>query len=179
MIYEDFLNEDSEEEQLERTRKVAAALAATLVALEEAEKYTTKYKVIDRRPNEVRVRDEVVKQIRKIASDKPQLFKKMYRLGVAEFDELKGLISPGLEQYRKYTLHPIPSEIYLAVCLRWLAGGSYHDLSFGYNLPDNTIHQIVFKVLKLINSTVDNIRFPIDDEVALQKLSDEFNRYTN
>lgn len=65
------------------------------------------------------------------------------------------------------------------MALRWLAGGSYLDLSFGYNLPDIMIHTYVFKVLNLINQTVRIVRFPIDDEVALQKLLEEFNQFTN
>jgi hypothetical protein len=46
--------------------------------------------------------------------------------------------------------------------IRWLAGGSYIDLSFGYDLPSNVIHEYIFEVLQAIDDSVDNIRFSLN-----------------
>jgi hypothetical protein len=176
-----FLNDDEdekvEEEALRKKRLVCTV--AVLTCILGADEYTPEYKVVGRRPNEYRDRETALNQIKRIAAEKPHFFKRMYRLGVPEFYELLALISPHLEKTSKHSTNPIPPEVYLAITLRWLAGGSFLDLAFGYNLPDNAIHTYVFKVLNLIDRELKNINFPIDDEEELQRLSEEFDRFTN
>jgi hypothetical protein len=65
---------------------------------------------------------------------------------------------------------PIHPEIALCVALRFLAGASYLDLAFAYEISTQTVHVLVWKVLDVLNDTLDNIRFPIDDVEKLQAL---------
>jgi len=61
-----------------------------------------------------------------------------------------------------------------AVTLRWLAGVSYLDLAWGYELPHNTIHSYFYEVLEAIDSTHDNINFPINDMEKLIEIEQGF-----
>ena len=56
--------------------------------------------------------------------------------------------------------------VQLAVCLRMLAGGSYLDISFGYDVGHSSVYTIFKKVLEAIDKRVDNIKFPYKSEEA-------------
>ena len=131
-----------------------------------------KYKVENRLPNLVRVSDwgRVVDRINRIAINKPSLFKKMYRLHVDDFFALLNRIAPLITRTLKHRRRSVPVILKLAVSLRWLAGGSYLDLSFGYELPSNVIHEYIFEVLQAIDDSVDKIRFPLNSLHELEAL---------
>ena len=110
--YLKYLMDEDEEEQecpsiLHKRLASFALLAAVVVG---AEEYTPQYRVIGKRPNEYRNREVALNQIKKIGAEKPQFFKRMYRLGVPEFNELVGLISPILMKNSKHSKNPIPAE---------------------------------------------------------------------
>jgi len=161
-----------------KKRQLAAIYAAvyTVTAVEEHNRNKTKqYSVIGRSVNTKRNRGPVTTQILLLAEQNRALFKRMYRLDVDDFFELLGKIRPSLESNQRCTDNHIDAEIYLAVALRYLAGGNYLDLAFGYNLPQNCIHQYALKVLELIDEKVDNIDFPVSDIEKLQQLESRFN----
>ena len=64
--------------------------------------------------------------------------------------------------------------IQLAITLRMLAGGSYLDIAFGYDVGLSSVHAIFKKVLVAIDNNVDNIQFPVDCEQALRDLEETF-----
>jgi hypothetical protein len=64
--------------------------------------------------------------------------------------------------------------ISLAVALRMLAGGSYLDLAFGYDIGDSTVNPILWKVINAIDKHINNIYFPLEDPVALKILEKGF-----
>ena len=43
---------------------------------------------------------------------------------------------------RKAELNDIPAETRLAITLRWLAGGSYLDICFGFGIAYGTVHSL-------------------------------------
>jgi hypothetical protein len=80
---------------------------------------------------------------------------------------------------KRKTNFSIPVVIKLASTLRFLAGGVYLDLSFGYDLDENNIHKMMFQVIKAMDDCDDpflnNIIFPTDKD-GLAKLEAGFNR---
>jgi hypothetical protein len=65
--------------------------------------------------------------------------------------------------------------IKLAMALRFLAGGIYLDIAFGYNVSYKHITEYVWEVLELLDGKLDNIQFPLDDEVKMRDLEKDFN----
>ena len=68
----------------------------------------------------------------------------------------------------------ISGIIKLAAFLRWISGGSFLDISFGYELPIGTLYTMFAEVAQAIDVNVDNINFPIDDPVKLKGLEADF-----
>jgi hypothetical protein len=64
----------------------------------------------------------------------------------------------------------VPPMIKLCCALHFLAGGSYFDISFGYDIPHNMVHFYVWQALNAINhswdSLLDNIKSPIHATAA-------------
>ena len=72
-------------------------------------------------------------------------------------------------------IHPI---IKLAIALRVLAGGSYLDIAFGYEVAENHVMSIFYDVIAAIDIVVNNITFPLDEagEEELRKKEQGFLR---
>ena len=96
----------------------------------------------------------------------------------ASFDELLTKIKPKITSDSKKALNssgsPVPAAIKLAVALRFLAGGIYLDLAFGFNLPENTIMKYVWEVYEAIDTDMNNIVFPLGNEEKLRELEKGF-----
>lgn len=73
----------------------------------------------------------------------------------------------------------VEPSIKLAVTLRWLAGGSYLDICFGYGLSTSAFYNyqngIVWKTLDIVNE-VFQIQFPVGDIEALNKIQAGFEK---
>jgi hypothetical protein len=100
-------------------------------------------------------------------------FTKLYRLNKNIFhlllNSISCLISP--KNNKSNAISPI---IKLAITLRYLAGASYLDLAFGYNLNYKTIYSYIKQVLIAIDQIIQNIHFPLDDELKLRQLEQGF-----
>jgi len=116
--------------------------------------------------------ERVVARIIDTSQNDPVLFQKMFRLHKDDFWELYRDVNRiiGIEGAHRR----IPSLLKFAVTLRWLAGGSYLDLSWGFHIPHNTIHRYFYEVLSAIDAIVKNIRFPLHDEEGLNELEEGF-----
>ena len=154
---------DDEDDMILERRKKKRKLLACLAAINDVV-------VIGRRPNKKRDEDwaRVVDRITTTAAEDPTFFKKMFRLHVLDFwsifENIKGILA------NKICSSGIPPLLKFAVTLRWLAGGSYLDLAWGFYLPHNTIHRYFFEVLHAIDCSVHNIQFPLDDMEGLAEL---------
>ena len=61
--------------------------------------------------------------------------------------------------------------IQLAITLRMTAGGSYLDISFGYNISEKEVYNIFHKLLIVLDLKLENIEFPYKDKEKLHDLS--------
>ncbi|KAJ1422043.1 hypothetical protein B484DRAFT_433100 [Ochromonadaceae sp. CCMP2298] len=57
--------------------------------------------------------------------------------------------------------------IKLAIALRYLAGGSYLDLAFAFCVSHKHVMSYEWQVVTAIDASLDNIKFPLDNEVKL------------
>ena len=95
--------------------------------------------------------DRVVKRILTMRDEKPNLFTRMYRLSPSSFDKVLAIIKPQLLPRKKTAKYFVPPLIKLCFGLRVLAGGSYLDLSFGYDVPHSTVHFYAWQALHAID----------------------------
>lgn len=137
--------------------------------------YLFKNNLIARDGNKYRDRSQIVSKISDLSD---QEFKRMYRLDRIDFTNLLKDISEELSNPSPFntTKNPIPATAKLCATLRWLAGGSYLDIAFGYNISVKTVHSMFYEVITAIDDCVQNINFPIDDEVKLRELETGFNK---
>ena len=114
-----------------------------------------KFCVEGRQPNRDDVDyDIVVKKILKLKYNSPKFFKRLYRLHPDDFDKVLEIITPSLLPKRKNSKHIVPPIISLCLGLRFLAGGSYLDMAFGYEVPAEHIHYYTWKALTNINNLI-------------------------
>jgi hypothetical protein len=162
-------------------RKIDALLEQRkkrVVLLHELMKYPQKF-VVGRKSNKDRSvgRRCTLERIESLKNEDPKLFTRMFRLHPADFSKVLEDIRPRImAQYfsassRGDLIDPV---IKMAVCLRFLAGGIFLDLSWGYWVPHNHVHDIVWEVCEALDATIDNINFPINDVEELNRLSGEF-----
>jgi hypothetical protein len=147
--------------------------------------YSTTWKVIGRSCNrETSNYESVVLKINNLKLNQPLLFTRMFRLSPGSFDRILAIIHNNLIPKKPGGKHYVPPLIKLCIGLRILAGGSYLDISFGYNVPHNVVHHYGWQALHAIDqstdSFLDNIKSPIyktDDE--LEELENGFASLSN
>ena len=111
-----------------------------------------------------------------------RLFKRNYRLDRNNFMNLLRQITPLIEFQGNNSSHEcgdgcdlhIDQYIQLAVARRLLAGGSYLDISFAYDVGLSSIYPIFWRVMEAIDEKVDNIKFDFTSEGALRQLEETF-----
>ena len=122
----------------------------------------------------------VVKKIMKLKTKNPRLFTRMYRLSPTSFDRVLSIIDPSLRPMGVGGKNIIPPIIKMCLGIRLLAGGSYLDLSFAYEVSHNHVHHYAWEAIAAMDSSVDsfinNIQFPIDDRAKLEQLAVGFAR---
>lgn len=116
----------------------------------------------------------------KIARMGDTFFKKYFRMNRPAFNEILEKIRPHITKNRAKAVNSsgfsVSPVVKLATALRFLAGGIYLDLAFGFNIPHNTVLVYVWEVLEAIDLEFDNIKFPLGDEEALRELEQGFMR---
>jgi hypothetical protein len=76
-------------------------------------------------------------------------------LSPSSFEKLLSIIEPSLEPGRKTGKKIVLPIIKLCLGLRMLAGGSFLDLSFGYNVTHNCIHLYAWQALTTMDQSTD------------------------
>jgi len=132
-------DEDDESDDDEETKRLCVALAAALPLVVGSQ---TNYSVVGKQPNAIRDRTAVMQKINDLR--RRNRFKRMYRLTEEDFDHVVALITPVLQ--KRVISTSIPIEIKLAAALRMLAGGSYLDICFGYDLDEHSVHGQIAEV---------------------------------
>ena len=132
-------------------------------------------KVFGRLGNFHRDRKAVIQKIQQLSDEE---FKKQYRLDRLTFDWLLALIEPRIKSDAIKAIcssgQPVQPIVKLAAALRYLAGGIYLDIAFGYSIFYKNVMHFVWQVLTAIDDTLDNINFPIEDEERLRDLERGF-----
>jgi len=111
-------------------------------------------------------------------------FESMFRLTRAGFEDLLGIISPFMHDTIEHMAvrssgSVVSKRTKLHVTLRWCAGGSYLDLCFAWGISKTTFFSdlpekgVVWPVIDAIDAAFV-IGLPLNNEVALQRLADEF-----
>jgi hypothetical protein len=109
------------------------------------------------------------------------VFKRMFRVDRATFDEVLETIDPFLEQRKAEKAinssgSPISNKTRLAVTLRWLAGGSYIDLCFAWGVGVSTFYSdrgIIWPTIEAIDFAYE-MGLPLHDNQKLEELSQGF-----
>jgi len=63
----------------------------------------------------------------------------------------------------------------LSTTIRWLAGGSYLDISMAHHLPASTTFRYIKETIDDLNSIL-SIKFPHGNDIELSSISDGFTR---
>ena len=109
-----------------------------------------RFKVQNRAISGIRNRWLIVQKIQRMSDT---FFKKYFRMDRESFkillDTIKERIS--VKSFNRCKLRTIDPSIKLALALRFLAGGSYLDLAFAFDIPYNTIMGYVWEVLEAID----------------------------
>jgi hypothetical protein len=119
-------------------------------------------------------------------------FRKFYRMTRTAFDNLVDALHPALSQsaadagswnslsqsHCSSTAGLITSNLKVSMTLRWLAGGSYIDITHHHRVSETSFWRHRDAVLEAINSSVSptlGIAFPaLDDEEALRAIAQGF-----
>jgi hypothetical protein len=92
----------------------------------------------------------IVSKITNLKKDKPKLFTWIYQLAPNEV--LKVIMADLMPKKRKWRIY-VPPMIKLCLGLHLLAGVSYLDLSFGYDVPHNTVHFYSWQALHAVDAS--------------------------
>ena len=99
------------------------------------------------------------------------------------FEELLSMIENKIKKDETKAMNssgsPVSPCIKLCLAIRYLSGGSYLDLSFAFNVEYKAVMSHVWEVLRAIDSELNNINFPLDDEDKLRELEAGFNKISN
>jgi len=159
------MNHDDEDDDNKNKRRrllVAAVAASFFSSNNKAKKFTSGSRMKRRSNPDYR---SIVKKVTNLKVEKPALFTRMFRLSPQAFDKVLEIIQPKLLPKKFTVTYYVPPLIKLCLGLRLLAGASYLDLSFGYNVPPNVVHPYAWQALDAIdtcnNAYLDNIKSPI------------------
>ena len=126
----------------------------------------------DKRRNTHNDRGFALRAMENLSDD---LFKKMFRLDRASFNYLVELIDIDVQRdcvkAQCSSGSSISTATRLAVTLRWLAGGSHHDLCFAWGLSHSVFYSergVLWPTIQALDNCM-KITFPIDDNDALTR----------
>jgi hypothetical protein len=149
-----------QETENDRRRKLVVTVVAAYEIISASQRFT----IENRLPNRQVDYSHVVHLINDLKRD-PKTFTRMYRLSVRSFDLLLHIIKDDITPRAPGGKNIVPPIVKLSVTLRFMAGGSYLDLSFGYWIRRNVIHYYIMQVLEAIDSSqhpfINNIISPI------------------
>ena len=118
----------------------------------------------------VQDRVEWDKHIKELLDEGEDVFLRVYRMSYNAFcilcDQICDDIAINEEQSRKRTgKEPITPEIMLHCLLRWLAGGSVHDIRMNVGISKPSFYRIVYRCIQAINKNANlSYQFPTTGE---------------
>ena len=92
-----------------------------------------------------------VQLLSELRLEEPSIYKNYLRMTAENFDEILSLIKADICKKDTVMRDSIPSEIQLAITIRFLVtGNSYKDLSMGFRVHKSTIGEFIPKVCRAI-----------------------------
>jgi hypothetical protein len=163
-------DDDDDNKNKQRRLLVAAVAASFFSSNNKAKKFTSGSRMKRRSNPDYR---SIVIKVTNLKVKTPALFTRMFRLSPQAFDKVLEIIQPKLLPKKFTVKYYVPPLIKLCLGLRLLAGASYLDLSFGYNVPPSVVHTYAWQALDAIDSSkhkyLDNIKSPI--HITAEELS--------
>ena len=111
-------------------------------------------------------------------------FQLMFRVTRQRFTSLVNMLDAELkrdeQKARNSSGSPITTKTRLAVTLRWLAGGSHHDISYAFGISKGAFYSatgVLWPTIEAIDRNVELV-FPIDDVQKLGQIGDEFGAFS-
>ena len=143
----------------------------------------TTQRVYNRKGN---IRRDRVEVLLKIFNLNDATFRRMFRMDQSKFNELLCLIKPrisvnslGHRLAVNSSGSVISPAIKLCLALRFLAGGSYLDIAFAFNVSSSSTMGYIWEVIIALDEEICNIEFPINDERKLRSLEEGFASISN
>lgn len=102
-----------------------------------------------------------------VESLEPQFFRRLYRVSVAQFQNLCEYVTPYLRKHvtrEAGTANTASIEVHLCITLRMLAGASYLDVGWPYGIGSATVYTIFQQTLQALNSSLPKMSFPTTEE---------------
>jgi hypothetical protein len=131
-----------------------------------------------------RNRGFAIEEMNNLKLNQPAVFKRMFRMDVASFDELVELLDPVLKKSERFSIissgSAISTETRLAVTLRWLAGGSYIDLCFAWGLSKASFYSergVLWPTIHALDDLL-TLGLPLTDKSVLKELSKGFEEHS-
>ena len=112
--------------------------------------------------------------------DSNKLWKRFYRMSKESFFELLGVIRPELERNEAQGARSsfdgvVLPELRLSMTLRWLAGGSYIDISIIHGVAASTFYEVVKDTVRTLdNCKALDLHLPLKSEGALWNIAKGF-----
>lgn len=127
------------------------------------------------------VRDRLLWQehVTELRKEGPDNFTRLYRMSYEAFSQMCDIIRPNIEVNEEMSMRrtgkpAIITEIGLHCLLRWLAGGSYHDIRMTAGISHSSFYRIMYKIVDEINSNpYFGINFP-SSSTEIQDAADDF-----
>jgi DDE superfamily endonuclease len=105
-----------------------------------------------------------------IASMSARRFKRTFRMSLGTFTDLCAAIVRTRMQAERPLRYRIPVQVRLSMTLRYLAGGSYIDISLAYLVSVSTFYFVVHETLADIDEVL-RPKFPYEDPDRLHEIS--------
>lgn len=113
-------------------------------------------------------------------------FQRMFRMTRSAFDALLAKVEPFMpirneRMARVSSGSMISNKTKLCCTLRWLAGGSYIDICWGWGVTQSSFfaeHGVLWPTMEAIDSAFQ-IGLPLNNPEELKKTSDEFSAYSH
>lgn len=144
--------------------KIIAVVVGDIVAKESSRKWFTSRPTFD-----------FYEHCAKIPND---YFKRLYRVTKEQFFALVDLIAPRVQRKQRVDGDRYPAvcpEVILAITLRTLAGGSYLDICWPYNIARVTYYYCLHEGLEALYDGLQEIKFPSTEDECKKAAQTFFN----
>ena len=126
-------------------------------------------------PNKHRDRDGALQKVSELSDSS---FYARFRMSRSRFAallfEIRHDLERNVQKAKNSSKSPVYPYLQLCIGLRYLAGGSYLDISDAYAVHESTVRPVVWRVIRAINKNIRNVSFPYKDLEKLREHAKTF-----